>query len=499
MLFERIQAVTDLQVAWLLLVFCAASRANFYLRVVHPRLVHTFAERHDAAVWRCLQGLLGIAGDGLTLDLAQLPFHWGGLGLRSAVRSSCAAHWASWADSLPMIQKRHPAVARLIIAQLTNQSDGFHLSGATFSRERLLDVSFAVPTWVQIADGLRPGQPQEAWEGAEPGVPRHGWQFFASQAVEECFFIHGVAPRLTDTQQALVRSQCGPLAAVPFTCCPTSSLTRFDAHVFRVLLLRRLWRPLPLSSSVCRCGRPLDAFGHHQSACAVSGVLGRRGFALESAAARVCREAGGRVSLNVRVGDLDLPPRGAVDQRRLEVVVDGLPLFHGAQLAIDTTMVSPVRGDGRPGPQCARVDGAALARARRRKEATYPELSGANGRARLVVLGCEVGGRWSDECQSFLRQLSKARVRHEPPGIRASARRAWLRRWSSILACCASRSLALSLLEQRGGLGADGPTPSSCEVVGTTGIPVDLDVTRDYSFQSSSSKKKKSRGPGTVH
>ena len=50
-LFERIQAVTDLQVAWLLLVFCAASRANFYLRVVHPRLVHTFAERHDAAVW----------------------------------------------------------------------------------------------------------------------------------------------------------------------------------------------------------------------------------------------------------------------------------------------------------------------------------------------------------------------------------------------------------------------------------------------------------------
>ena len=51
-LFERIQAVTDLQVAWLLLVFCAASRANYYLPVVHPRLVHTFAERHDAAVWR---------------------------------------------------------------------------------------------------------------------------------------------------------------------------------------------------------------------------------------------------------------------------------------------------------------------------------------------------------------------------------------------------------------------------------------------------------------
>ena len=93
--------------------------------------------------------------------------------------------------------------------------------------------------------------------------------------------------------------------------------------------------------------------------------------------------------------------------RRLGVVADGLPLFHGAQLAIDTTMVSPVRGDGKPGPQCARVDGAALMRARRRKETTHPELSGANGRARLMVLACEVGGRWSSECQTFLSPSSR--------------------------------------------------------------------------------------------
>ena len=78
---------------------------------------------------------------------------------------------------------------------------------------------------------------------------------------------------------------------------------------------------------------------------------------------------------------------------------------------------------------------------------------------------CEVGGRWSAESQSFLRQLAKAKVRHEPRAIRASARHAWMRRWSSILACCASRFVALSLVEHRGGLGADGPTPSSSEVV----------------------------------
>ena len=39
------------------------------------------------------------------------------------------------------------------------------------------------------------------------------------------------------------------------------------------------------------------------------------------------------------------------DGRRLEVVVDGLSLFHGAQLAIDTTLVSVVRADGTPRPR----------------------------------------------------------------------------------------------------------------------------------------------------
>ena len=92
-LLERIQAVTNLPVAWLLLVFCAASRANCYLRVVHPRLVRTFAERHDAAVWRCLQELSGIEGDGTTLDLAQLPFHCGGLSLLQLCSSLGELKW----------------------------------------------------------------------------------------------------------------------------------------------------------------------------------------------------------------------------------------------------------------------------------------------------------------------------------------------------------------------------------------------------------------------
>ena len=110
----------------------------------------------------------------------------------------------------------------------------------------------------------------------------------------------------------------------------------------------------------------------------LAGVLGRR-FVLGSAAARVCREAGGRVTVNVRVQEMDFLPFRQVDHRRLEVVVDGLPLFRGAQLATDTTMVSPIRRDGTTRRQCASTNGAALLQARRRKEMTYPELVGDMG------------------------------------------------------------------------------------------------------------------------
>ena len=96
-------------------------------------------------------------------------------------------------------------------------------------------------------------------------------------------------------------------------------------------------------------------------ACAVAGVLGR-GFPLENAAARICREAGGGVRTNV------LHAINNLDSRRLKDVVDGLPLIRGAQLAIDTTLVSPLSRNGTARPRCATESGAALERARTRKE-----------------------------------------------------------------------------------------------------------------------------------
>ena len=58
LLLDRIPAVQDLQSAWLLL-FCAVSRATYYLRVCRPSVTELFARQHDAQVWQCLIALLG--------------------------------------------------------------------------------------------------------------------------------------------------------------------------------------------------------------------------------------------------------------------------------------------------------------------------------------------------------------------------------------------------------------------------------------------------------
>ena len=192
-------------------------------------------------------------------------------------------------------------------------------------------------------------------------------------------------------------------------------------------------------------------------------MLGRRGYALESVAARICREAGGRVRTNMFVRDMDLDVPVS-DGRRLEVVVDGLPLHGGAQLAVDTTLVCALHADGRPRRGAASQDGVALRAAKRKKVATYPELVGLHSRAKLVVLGVEVGGRWSDETRTFLSRLAKARARTEMPLMRRRAEQAWRLRWGAMLACAAVKAVASSLLDLLDNHGGDGKTPATHEV-----------------------------------
>ena len=182
----------------------------------------------------------------------------------------------------------------------------------------LAEAGCELPTWLDLVDGVRPPIPMDM---GDPFQPRQGWQHFVSNTVEERHLRERLLTVLPP-ERALVRSQGGPLSSRPYVCCPTSRLTKFQPQSFRALLFRRLHLPVPLSSRSCRCGRPLDCLGHHRSACAVAGVLGRRGFAVESAIARICREGRASVSTNVFVRDLDLAGFNHLDGRRLEVVAD---------------------------------------------------------------------------------------------------------------------------------------------------------------------------------
>ena len=114
----------------------------------------------------------------------------------------------------------------------------------------------------------------------------------------------------------------------------------------------------------------------------------------------ICREAGGRVRTNLMVGDMDVPAPVAVDNRRLEVVVDGLPVRGGAQVAVDTTLVCALHRDGVPRRGAAESDCVALQLARRKKEsAGAPGGCGDRGR-RPVVRGNTAAPQCAGDCAS---------------------------------------------------------------------------------------------------
>ena len=90
--------------------------------------------------------------------------------------------------------------------------------------------------------------------------------------------------------------------------------------------------------------------------------------------------------------------------------------------------------------------GAALRDARRRKEQTYPELLRSR-RCKWVVLGLEVGGRWSQEAPSFIKLLAQHKARQAPPILQHSITTALIARWSALLTHAAQQAFAATLVE----------------------------------------------------
>jgi len=161
---------------------------------------------------------------------------------------------------------------------------------------------------------------------------------------------------------------------------------------------------------------------------------------------RVAREslgATGQVVAQQWLANTTAPNVPVGDRRRLDMVVYGASA-RGEALCCDATVVSPLRRNGLPIPRAHEVDGAALTRARRRKERTYPEV-GHNG-TRLVVLACEVGGRWSVESLDFVRRLARHRAAQAPPVLRQAVAQAFARRWWTLLGVAVQDALAATIM-----------------------------------------------------
>ena len=78
----------------------------------------------------------------------------GRLGLGIAVRARHAAHYASWADGLPMVRQRHPDVADTIITDL-ERGPALCFIAVRGCEGHLRAIGFEPRLWEDIAEGAR--------------------------------------------------------------------------------------------------------------------------------------------------------------------------------------------------------------------------------------------------------------------------------------------------------------------------------------------------------
>ena len=150
--------------------------------------------------------ILGVGED----QFDALPLSLGGVGLRSAVRTSNSAFWASWAASLPMVRERQPEVADMIVAALDTDPVTPILSAVVGPAHTVSVGGFEHPQPL-----LR--EPNDF----EPGVSRRGWQHEAASHIEQLHRETWILPRLSDSEKAMLRFQSGPGAGLALSAVPS--------------------------------------------------------------------------------------------------------------------------------------------------------------------------------------------------------------------------------------------------------------------------------------
>ena len=92
----------------------------------------------------------------------------------------------------------------------------------------------------------------------------------------------------------------------------------------------------------------------------------------------------------------NVPIANADDRRKLDLIVPGLNVYEGLPLFIDATVITPLTGTGLARSGTSNYSGGLLEDAERENNRNYHEVI-SSGLGKLLSLGCEVFGRWSND------------------------------------------------------------------------------------------------------
>jgi len=464
-LLDKLPLLDSIQVAWLLLYYCAAPRANHLMRTVPPQAIEFYVREHDRAVRMCLANILRI--DSEDLELAQyrmqleLPHRFAGLGLRNNERIAPCAYWASWVDCLKIINDRQPGVIHLVhermqaleISSLSNtildntrRVDAVCLAANLLVQEGLVNI----PSWNELLQGI---QAPSAFSDETDHQYGRGWQRIASEIRENVTF-ERLLQTTSEDNQARIRSCSGEHTSSWLTALPTEQALILDDCIFRCAVQRRLGLPVMINRENCEgCHRELDAFGFHRTCCMQTGRNHARHKIILKSWIRILREGGIHIREHGTNKDVERMIKNTFlrcrddDNRRMDIVTSGYDgIMGGLPIIIDVTCVSPVTGYGTGRRQASTLDGSALLEAdRRNKETDYPDVERCRN-ATLICAGVETYGRWSLQCIELVRQLARYRTRDTIEVLRNSARSAYAHRWWRLLSCCVQRVVCENIL-----------------------------------------------------
>ena len=117
---------------------------------MRPDLIENFAEQHDEQVWRCLCELVGVAPGAPAASVRAST----SLPLAAGVEEWFeAVHWASWTDTIKMVQARHPEVAGVILGAVDARHEAPSVGAINSCTQHQWEAGFAAPSWEELARG----------------------------------------------------------------------------------------------------------------------------------------------------------------------------------------------------------------------------------------------------------------------------------------------------------------------------------------------------------